>query len=232
MARKRFTSAQIVIKLREGEVSQSQGKTVVQVCKQIGVTEQTDSRWRKEYGGLRMDQAKRLKSLEKENGRLKKLVADLSVDNQILKEVSSGNFQVRRSGEEPWYGCESGPGLSESVSVGPAACWDRLDRPNEESDRFPRKRDDWCSGWWGWPVSMAGTGTGGSRRFFALEGWKVNPKRVEKLWRQEGLKVPSRQPKRRRLWLHDGSCVRLRPTHRNHVWSYACVPKRGGLSVC
>ncbi len=92
MARKRFTAEQIVIKLREAEVAQAQGKTVVQVCKQIGVTEQTYYRWRKSYGGLRMDQAKRLKSLEKENARLKKLVADLSLDNQILKEVSSGNF--------------------------------------------------------------------------------------------------------------------------------------------
>ena len=70
----------------------AQGKTVVQVCKQMGITEQTYYRWRKEYGGLKMDQAKRLKALEKENGRLKKLVADLSLDNQILKEVSSENF--------------------------------------------------------------------------------------------------------------------------------------------
>ena len=90
-----------------------------------------------------MDQAKRLKSLEKENSRLKKLVADLSVDNQILKEDSSGNFQARRRGDEPWYGCESDSDLSESVSVGPAACWDRLDRPNEESDSSPRKRHNW-----------------------------------------------------------------------------------------
>jgi len=92
MARKRFTAEQIIIKLREAEVALGQGKTVVQVCKQIEVTEQTYYRWRKEYGGLRMDQAKRLKTLEKENTRLKKLVADLSLDNQILKEVSSGNF--------------------------------------------------------------------------------------------------------------------------------------------
>ena len=63
-----------------------------QVCRQIGVSEQTYYRWRKEYGGLRLNQAKRLKSLEKENARLKKLVADLSLDNQILKEASSGNF--------------------------------------------------------------------------------------------------------------------------------------------
>ena len=77
MSRKRFTAEQIVIKLREAEVVQAQGKTVVQVCKQLGVTEQTDYRWRKAYGGLRMDQAKRLKSLEQENARLKKLVAGL-----------------------------------------------------------------------------------------------------------------------------------------------------------
>ena len=92
MARKRYTAEQIILKLREAEVSLAQGKAVGQVCKQMGVTAQTYYRWRKEYGGLQMDQAKRLKILEKENTRLKKLVADLSLDNQILKEVSSGNF--------------------------------------------------------------------------------------------------------------------------------------------
>jgi putative transposase len=69
----------------------------------------------------------------------------------------------------------------------------------------------------------------GYRRITALlrrEGWRVNHKRVERLWRREGLKVPQRQPKRRRLWLNDGSCIRLRPTHRNHVWSYDFVQAR------
>ena len=92
MARKRFTAEQIIMKLREAEMGLAQGRTVGQVSKQIGVTEQTYSRWRKEYGGLRMDQAKRSKTLEKENTRLKKRVADLSLDKQILKEVASGNF--------------------------------------------------------------------------------------------------------------------------------------------
>ena len=92
MARKRYTAEQIISKLRGAEVALAQGQTVGPVCKRIGVTEQTYYRWRKEYGGLRLDQAKRLKSLEKENARLKKLVADLSLDNQILNEVSSGNF--------------------------------------------------------------------------------------------------------------------------------------------
>ena len=92
MARKRFTPEQIISKLREAEVLLGQGEKMGVVCKRIEVTEQTYYRWRKEYGGLRLDQAKRFKALEKENVRLKKLVADLSLDNQILKEASSGNF--------------------------------------------------------------------------------------------------------------------------------------------
>ena len=92
MTQKRYTPEQIISKLREAEVGLAQGQTVGQVSKRIAVTEQTYYRWRKEYGGLRMDQAKRLKTLEKENAGLKKLVADLSLDKQILKEVSSGNF--------------------------------------------------------------------------------------------------------------------------------------------
>ena len=92
MARKRFTPEQIISKLREAEVFLARGEKVEVVCKRLAVTEQTYYRWRKGYGGLRLDQAKRLKVLEKENVRLKKLVADLSLDNQILKEASSGNF--------------------------------------------------------------------------------------------------------------------------------------------
>ena len=92
MARKRYTAEQIITKLREAEVELSKGQTTPQVCKKLGIADQTYYRWRKEYGGLRVDQAKRLKQLEHENARLKKLVADLSLDNSILKEVSSGNF--------------------------------------------------------------------------------------------------------------------------------------------
>jgi len=91
MPRKRYAPEQIISKLREAEVLLSKGQTTGLVCRKIGISEQTYYRWRKEYGGLRTDQAKRLKDLEKENGRLKKLVADLSLDNQILKEAASGN---------------------------------------------------------------------------------------------------------------------------------------------
>jgi transposase-like protein len=92
MAQKRYRPEQIIRKLREAEVAQAQGKTVAQAVKQLGVSEQTFYRWRKEYGGMKVAQAKRLKQLEKENVRLKRLVADLSLDNQILKEVNQGNF--------------------------------------------------------------------------------------------------------------------------------------------
>ena len=92
MKRKRYGSEQIITKLREVEIMQSKGVKIGEACKKIGVTEQTYYRWRKVYGGMKVEQAKRLKELEKENLRLKKLVADLSLDNAILKEVSKGNF--------------------------------------------------------------------------------------------------------------------------------------------
>jgi len=92
MPKKGYSPEQIIHKLREAEVLLSQGNTIAAVTKKIGVTEQTYYRWRKEYGGMRVEQARRLKELEQENSRLKKLVADLSLDNAILKEALRGNF--------------------------------------------------------------------------------------------------------------------------------------------
>jgi len=91
MGRKTYKAEQIIGKLREAEVLLNRGNTVGEASKKIGVTEQTYYRWRKEYGGMRVDQAKRLKELEKENSQLKQLVANLSLDNAILKEVTKGN---------------------------------------------------------------------------------------------------------------------------------------------
>ncbi len=92
MARRRHTPEQIITKLREAEVALAQGRSVAQVCKALGVTEQTYYRWRKEYGGMQVAQAKRLKQLEGENARLRRAVADLTVANQILQEAAEGNF--------------------------------------------------------------------------------------------------------------------------------------------
>lgn len=86
MAKKRFSAEKIITILRQAEVELSKGKTAPEVCRELGITEQTYYRWRKEYGGMKVEQAKRLKVLELENSRLKKIVAELTLDNQILKE--------------------------------------------------------------------------------------------------------------------------------------------------
>ena len=92
MARKRYTAEQIIGHLRQAEIRISEGKTVLEAVRELGVSEQTYYRWRKEYGGMEVDQVRRLKDLEIENGRLKRLVADQALDLSILKEVSRGNF--------------------------------------------------------------------------------------------------------------------------------------------
>ena len=92
MPQKRYQAVEISPKIREAEVLLSQGKSVSEACRQIGVTDNTYYRWRKEYGGVRTDQAKRLKELERENSRLKKLVAEAELDKAILREAASGNF--------------------------------------------------------------------------------------------------------------------------------------------
>ena len=93
MPKQRFTTEEIIHKLREADVLSGQGKTVAEVCKQLGVTDKTYFRWRKTHGGLRIDQAKRMKELESENARLKKAVAELTIDKIILKEVAEGNLK-------------------------------------------------------------------------------------------------------------------------------------------
>lgn len=92
MPKQRTSTEEIVTKLREAEILLGKGQTVAEICRAMGVSEQTYYRWKNEYGGLKIDQAKRLKQLEAENNRLRKVVADLTIDNQILKEAARGNF--------------------------------------------------------------------------------------------------------------------------------------------
>ena len=92
MPKKRTSTEEIITKLREAEILLGKGQTVSEICRAMGVSEQTYYRWKNEYGGLKIDQAKRLKQLEVENNRLRKVVADLTIDNQILKEAARGNF--------------------------------------------------------------------------------------------------------------------------------------------
>ena len=92
MARKRYAPEEIIQHLRTVELEQGKGLKLEEAARKVGVTYQTIVRWRKEYGGLKVSQAKKMKDLEKENARLKKLVADMALDNAILKDVASGNF--------------------------------------------------------------------------------------------------------------------------------------------
>jgi len=92
MGKQKFTAEQIIGKLHEADVLQSQGKTIAEITRQLAISDMTYYKWRKEYGGLRIDQAKRLKELEQENQKLRRVVSDLSIDNSILKEAARGNF--------------------------------------------------------------------------------------------------------------------------------------------
>ena len=101
MPKKRYNAEDIIHKLRGADVLIAQGKTVSETCKQLGITDQTYYRWRKEYGGMKVDQAKRLKEREAENARLKRAVADLTVDKLILKEVAEGKYLARPADVRP-----------------------------------------------------------------------------------------------------------------------------------
>jgi transposase-like protein len=92
MPKKRFSAEQIVMLLRQIEVATAQGKSIPVACREAGISDQSFYRWRKEYGGLDLDQAQKMKDLEKETARLKRLVADLSLEKQVLKDISSGNL--------------------------------------------------------------------------------------------------------------------------------------------
>ncbi|MEM9912732.1 MAG: IS3 family transposase [Pseudomonadota bacterium] len=220
MANKRPKPEEIVTKLRQVEVLTGQGMSRLDAIRQIGVTEQTYYRWKKKYGGMGTDQLKELKRLQKENERLRNAVSDLTLDKLILTEAAKGKLlsparrracidRVRAeldiSERRACRVLRQHRSTQRKVPVG---------RPDEErlvADMIELARQ---------------YGRYGYRRIAALlrdAGWHVNDKRVERLWRREGLKVPMKQPKKGRLWLNDGSCVRLRPERRDHVWSYDFV---------
>ena len=219
MAGKRGKPEEIVSKLRQVEVLQGQGMTVAEAVRQIGVTQQTFYRWRKLYGGMGRSQLKRLKELEKENQRLRRAESDLTLDKLILTEAARETSELFAS-----------PQMHRPRAAGawrirtprlpytwPAPIHATQGRADEE-----RLTDD--------IIELADKyGRYGYRMVTGLlnnAGWCVNHKRVERIWRREGLKVPQKQRKKGRLWLNDGFCVRLRPERPNHVWSYDFVQDR------
>ncbi|MDD5089183.1 MAG: IS3 family transposase [bacterium] len=220
MSTKRYKPEQIVNLLRQIEVEIANGKTTPQACRDAQITAQTYYRWRKEFGGLKLDQAKRLKELEKENSRLKRLVAELSLEKQVLREVAPGKLlspERRRCAAEH---AREEYGLSERQACRLLGQWRGTQRytPILQSDEDVLTRAI---------ITLASQyGRYGYRRITALlqrAGWQVGKDRVQRIWRREGLKVPQKQRPRGRLWLNDGSCVRLRPERANHVWSYDFV---------
>ena len=222
MPRKRYSTEQIITKLRQAEVELGRGLKTPQVCKTLGISEQTYYRWRKEYGGLRLDQAKRLKALERENTQLKKLVGPgarprdsergdlgkLLSPPRRRQAVAHVRCQLRVSERRACRVIGHARSTHRYQALGPADEPRLVARMIELATRYGRY---------------------GYRRITGLlrgEGWAVNHKRVERLWRREGLNVPQKQPKRGRLWLADGSCLRRRPEYRHHVWAYDFVADR------
>ncbi|HEY4766817.1 MAG TPA: IS3 family transposase [Candidatus Sulfotelmatobacter sp.] len=217
---KRYKAEQIVTILRQIEVGIANGKLTPQACKEAEITVQTFYRWRKEYGGLKLDQAKRLKELEKENAKLKRVVAELSLEKQVLKDIAGGKLlspERRRSAVEH---AREKHELSERHACRLVNQWRGTQRylPIQRVDEDALTRAI---------ITLASEyGRYGYRRITALlrtAGWQVGKDRVQRIWRREGLKIPKKQKPRRRLWLNDGSCVRLRPERANHVWSYDFV---------
>ncbi|MGB6922773.1 MAG: IS3 family transposase, partial [Methyloceanibacter sp.] len=223
MPRKRHHPEEIVAKLRQTDVLTSQGQSVADAVRSIGVTEVTYYRWRREYGGLKSDQVKRLKALETENGRLRKAISDLTLDKLILQEAAPGKLLSparRRACIEH---------VRHDLHVSERRACAALGQHRSTQRKVPRGPED-EERLTADIIELARLyGRYGYRKIAALlrdAGWLVNDKRVERIWRREGLKVPRRQPKRGRLWLNDGSCIRLRAEHRNHVWSYDFVEDR------
>ncbi|WP_234053401.1 MULTISPECIES: IS3 family transposase [unclassified Xanthobacter] len=223
MAQKKHKPEEIVAKLRQVDVLVSQGRPVAEAIRAIGVTAFTYYRWRKEFGGLKSDQVKRLKELEKENERLRKAVSDLTLEKLILKEAAGGKLLSPARRRRCVAHVVSKLGVSERL-----ACR-VLGQHRSTQRKVPVGRADEAALTADIVELATRYGRYGYRRITALlhaAGWAVNVKRVERIWRREGLKVPHKQPKKGRLWLNDGSCVRLRPEYPNHVWSYDFVEDR------
>nr|WP_245216996.1 IS3 family transposase [Neoroseomonas nitratireducens] len=221
--KKAHTPEEIVAKLRQAEVLVGQGKTVADAVRAIGVTEPTYYRWRTEFGGLKLDQVKRLRELERENARLRKAVSDLTLEKVILKEAAFGKMvsPARRRACVEHVVREIGISERKACAV--------LGQHRSTQRKAPRGADDEARLTADMIELAKRYGRYGYRRITALlrdAGWAVNRKRVERIWRREGLKVPQRQPKRGRLWLADGSCIRLRPERANHFWAYDFVEDR------
>ena len=160
MARERYTAEEIICHLRTVEIEACKDLGIADVFRKLGITEQTYYRWKKDYGGLGIDQAKQLKGLEQENARLKRLVADLSLDNSILKEVAAGHFSARPDAEKR---CAMHRRRSRSLKAGRVEWWGNAELPSSMCQPHLRARTDCGHGSSRCPVNMAAMDIGESR---------------------------------------------------------------------
>src|SRR5215207_4061190 len=192
MASKKHRPEEAVAKLRQVDVLVSQGQSVAEAIRAIGVTEVTYYRWRREFGGLKADQVKRLKELEAENTRLRRAVAELTLDKQILAEAARGNFWAPRADAPASSTCggrcpsPSAAPVRRSASTARRSARRRGAATTVQRTALNRLTAD--------VIELARRyGRYGYRKVTALlrdAGWLVNDKRVERIWRREGLKVP------------------------------------------
>ena len=223
MPAKRHSAEQIVRKLREAEVELARGATVKDACRKLAITEHTYYRWRREYGGAegRPGQAA---EATREGERPAQEDCGGKGAGSFDPEGSCGGKLLSPAGRrDAVEHVRRRLGVSER-----RAC--RVLKQSRTTQRYvPRQPDD-EQVLTERIVNLAREyGRYGYRRVTALlrmEGWLVNHKRVQRIWRREGLKVPKKQPKRARLWLNDGSCIRLRPENKDHVWAYDFVHHR------
>ena len=215
MKGRRHTPEHVVRKLREADKLLGEGFELPDVLKELEVSEATYHRWRAQFGGMKADDVKRLKELEAENAKLKRIVADQMLDIEGLKELSRGTFEPGAS--TPSCSRVAGPARDVGASGVPAGRAASLDAAHEpvvpgddaalwaELRRISRERPRW-----------------GYRRAHALllaDGWALNVRRTKRVWREEGLRVPQKRRKRQRLGDSTVPAQRLRAEAPDHVWA-------------
>jgi putative transposase len=217
MKRRRHTPEQVIRKLREADRLLAEGKSIAEVARALEVSENTYHRWRNQFGGMKAVDAKRLRELERENQRLKRIVADQVLENEALKEISKGNWGARPAGVRRSRCFATALASASAGRAGSSGSTDQLSATvRADDDAALRSALREIAGQrprWGYRCVH--------HRLGEL-GWSVNRKRVQRLWREEGLRVPARARKRRRV----GECTapegRLRAERPDHVWAFDC----------
>jgi transposase InsO family protein len=223
MPRKSYKPEEIVAKLRQVDVLTSQGKNVAEAIRSIGVSEVTYYRWRQEFAGLK----RRAGEAAEGPGNGEHPVASCGVGSDTRQADIAGGIPGKLLSPARRRACIEH--VRGALSISERRACAALGQHRSTQRKIPHGRDDEARLTADIVELVRQYGRYGYRKIAELlrrAGWLVNDKRVERIWRREGLKVPAKQPKRGRLWLNDGSCIRLRAERPNHVWSYDFVEER------